>query len=207
MQIVNSTLCATWFFSACFGGTVLNKVGPAITASLGVAGYIIYTGGLWYFDQTGRQAYPIFGGFAEGVSGIGLNVFSWNQRTKRMQISAGFIFVSMGYIANSYSEEEERGKFITISINLQALGSIIGGIIPLIINKDSTVAAGVPPAVYICFIVAMFIGMIGAFALQPPDKIVREDGTKVALTQPRGFVEEFKANLEIFRDWKLLLMV
>ena len=113
----------------------------------------------------------------------------------------------MGYIANSYSEEEERGKFITTSINLQALGSVIGGIIPLIINKDKTVSAGVPPAVYICFIVAMIIGMVGAFALRPPNKITREDGTQVALTEPRGFVEEFKANLEIFRDWKLLMMV
>lgn len=43
----------------------------------------------------------------------------------------------MGYIAMSYSEEAERGSYITLSINLQACGSVIGGIIPLIINKDS----------------------------------------------------------------------
>lgn len=43
----------------------------------------------------------------------------------------------MGYIAMSYSEEEERGAYITMSINLQAMGSVIGGIIPLIINRDS----------------------------------------------------------------------
>lgn len=36
----------------------------------------------------------------------------------------------------SYSEENERGQFVTIALNLQALGSVIGGIIPLIINRN-----------------------------------------------------------------------
>jgi hypothetical protein len=31
-QVVNATLCGVWFFSASFGGTVLNIIGPAITA-------------------------------------------------------------------------------------------------------------------------------------------------------------------------------
>lgn len=53
----------------------------------------------------------------------------------------------------------------------------------------------------------MCCGMVGAFALMPPNKITRDDGTKVGVVQARTFVEEFKANLEIFRDWKLLIMV
>lgn len=31
VQISNSALCAVWFFSSCFAGTVLNLVGPALT--------------------------------------------------------------------------------------------------------------------------------------------------------------------------------
>lgn len=118
VQVVNATLCAVWFFSASFGGSVLNTVGPAITACLGVIGYILYVGSLWYFGATGKEGFPIFAGVAIGIS-------------------AGFIFVTMGYIAMSYSEEEDRGRFITMSINLQATGSVIGGIIPLIINRNS----------------------------------------------------------------------
>lgn len=45
--------------------------------------------------------------------------------------------MTMGYIAMSYSEEEDRGSYITLSVNLQAMGSVVGGIIPLIINRDS----------------------------------------------------------------------
>lgn len=43
----------------------------------------------------------------------------------------------MGYIAMSYSEEQDRGKYITVSINLQAVGAMVGGIIPLLINRNS----------------------------------------------------------------------
>lgn len=64
-----------------------------------------------------------------------------------------------------------------------------------------------PPAVYIVFIVMMSMGMVGAFALRPASKIVRDDGTPVGIVKARSFMEELKANLEIFRDWKLLIMV
>ena len=64
-----------------------------------------------------------------------------------------------------------------------------------------------PAVVYIVFIVLMGAGAIGAFALLPPNKIIRDDGTVVATIKPRTFGQELKANLEIFRDWKLLLMV
>jgi hypothetical protein len=116
--ILTSQRCAVWFFSASFGGTVLNKIGPAITGFLGVIGYMVYVGSLWYFDQVGKQGFPIAAGVLVGIS-------------------SGLIFVTMGYIANSYSEEQNRGQFITVSINLQATGSIVGSIIPLIINRDS----------------------------------------------------------------------
>ncbi|ORY69003.1 uncharacterized protein BCR38DRAFT_363860 [Pseudomassariella vexata] len=188
VQVVNALLCAVWFFSACFGGTMLNLVGPAITACLGVIGYIIYVGSLWYFDATGKQGFPIFAGVCIGIS-------------------AGLIFVTMGYIAMSYSEEQDRGAFITMSTNLQAVGSVVGGIIPLIINRNATTTAGVPAAVYIVFIVMMCIGAVMAFLLMPPSKIIRADGTKVGRVVARSFIEELKANLEIFRDWKLLIMI
>ena len=67
VQIVNSTLCAIWVFSSAFGGTVLNTIGPALSSCIGVVGFILYVGGLWYFDATGRNWFAIFGGVAIGV--------------------------------------------------------------------------------------------------------------------------------------------
>lgn len=55
--------------------------------------------------------------------------------------------------------------------------------------------------------VIMGVGACAAFLLMPPTRVIRDDGTQVATTKARGFVEELKANLEIFKDWKLLIMV
>lgn len=67
VQTVNAVLCSVYFFSSMFSSSILNTVGPAITGSLGVAGYAIYVGSLWYFDHTGKQGFPIFAGVAIGV--------------------------------------------------------------------------------------------------------------------------------------------
>jgi MFS family permease len=107
----------------------------------------------------------------------------------------------------SYSEEEERGSFIATSINLQAVGCVVGDFIALLINRNSIAATGVPVAVYIIIIVMMGVGCLLALTLRPPSRVIRDDGTQVATLHARGFVQEFKANLEIFKDWKLLLMI
>jgi hypothetical protein len=57
-------------FTACFGGTILNDIGPAITASFGVLGYIVYIGSLWCFDQAGKQGLPTFADICIGISGV-----------------------------------------------------------------------------------------------------------------------------------------
>lgn len=124
-----------------------------------------------------------------------------------LKLSAGLIFVTMGSIAMSYSEEEERGSFIAISINLQAAGCAVGDFIALLINRKSRDAAGVPVAVYIIIIAMMGFGCLLALSLRPASRVIRDDGTQVATIQARGFIEELKANIEIFKDWKLLLMV
>lgn len=96
--------------------------------------------------------------------------------------------------------------FITAQLNLQALGSVIGGIIPVIINRNSQTSAGVPHAVYISFIVIMCCAALSGLLLLPAHKLRRDDGSIVAVDKPRGAWEELKSNLLVFTDYKLLLM-
>lgn len=70
VQVVNATLCAVFAVSSAFGGSVLNTIGPVITTILGIIGYALYVAGLWYFDKTGHEWFPIFGGVAIGVSTV-----------------------------------------------------------------------------------------------------------------------------------------
>lgn len=172
---------------------------------LGVIGYIIYVGSLFYFDQTGREGFPIFAGVAVGVSIVTALLGIYQLTVPK--ISAGFLYVSMGYIAMSYSEENNRGQYIAMVNNLIATGIAIGGIIPLIINRDQQTTAGVPTAVYVIFMVIQGVAACVAYFLLRPNKVIRDDGTAITVAKSRGFVEELKANLEIFKDWKLMIMV
>ncbi|ERS98593.1 hypothetical protein HMPREF1624_05379 [Sporothrix schenckii ATCC 58251] len=198
VEVVNATLCATWFVASLLSGTVLNLVGPSWTAALGVFGYAFYVAGLWYFDATGQTWFPIVGGVLIGIS-------------------AGLIFVVMGTIAMTYSEEDERGSFITISQNLQALGAAVAGFIDLMINRNRASADGVPIAVYIIVLSFMGVGACLAFLLRPPSRVTREDGTSVATAissttagtsgQGRTVVEELRASWDAMKNWDLLLMI
>ncbi|KAF2011274.1 hypothetical protein BU24DRAFT_397708 [Aaosphaeria arxii CBS 175.79] len=188
VQVVNATLCSVWFFSSCFGGSILNKLGPGITMCIGVQTYVVYVGSLWYYDETGKKGYP----YAAGpIIGIG----------------AGCVFITAGYISTAYPEESEKGSYATMLMNLQALGSVIGGIIPVIINRNTDTAAGVPRPVYISFIVIMIIGGLLGLLLLRPQKLTRDDDSVVAVNPARGAWDELKSNLLIFTDPILLMML
>lgn len=188
VQVVNATLCAVWFFSSSFGGSILNKLGPGLTMCIGVQTYAVYVGSLWYYDETGKKGYP----YAAGpIIGIG----------------AGMVFITAGYVATGYPEEREKGSYATILMNMQALGSVISGIIPVIINRNSDTVAGVPRSVYISFIVIMIIGGLITLLLLRPQKLTRDDGSVVAVHPPRGAWEELRSNLLIFTDPILLMMI
>ncbi|EAT82281.2 hypothetical protein SNOG_09946 [Parastagonospora nodorum SN15] len=188
VQVVNATLCAVWFFSSSFGGSILNKLGPGLTMCLGVQTYAVYVGSLWYYDETGKKGYP----YAAGpIIGIG----------------AGMVFITAGYVATGYPEEREKGSYATILMNMQALGSVISGIIPVIINRNSATVEGVPRSVYISFIVIMIIGGLFTLLLLRPQKLTRDDGSIVAVDPPRSAWEELRSNLLIFTDPVLLMMV
>ena len=75
----------------------------------GVLTYVMYVGSLWYFDEVGKFGFPIATGVIIGVG-------------------AGCVFITAGYIQVAYPEENEKGLYITTQLNLQAVGSVTGGI-------------------------------------------------------------------------------
>jgi MFS family permease len=188
VQVVNATLCAVWFLSSSFGGSILNKLGPGLTMCIGVQTYAVYVGSLWYYDETGKKGYP----YAAGpIIGMG----------------AGMVFITAGYVTTGYPEEREKGSYATILMNMQALGSVISGIIPVIVNRKSEEAAGVPRSVYISFIIIMVIGGLITLLLLRPQKLTRDDGSVVAVHPSRGVWEELRSNLLVFTDPILLMML
>ncbi|KAJ5613178.1 hypothetical protein N7510_006372 [Penicillium lagena] len=187
-SIVNSCLCACWVVTSFVSSIIMQYLGPGITTSLGVLGYAVYVGSLWYFDQVGGRAFPIFAGCLNGIG-------------------AGFLFVVSGYIQLCYPEENEKGKYVVTAMGLQAFGSIVGSSIALGIDvKDTGSSAGVPAAVYITFIVLMMLMSLLGLLLVSPSKVRRDDGSPLIEVEPMKFKEAVKANIDAVKDWKLLLM-
>ncbi|KAF3399911.1 hypothetical protein F1880_008461 [Penicillium rolfsii] len=177
-----------WVLSSAFGSVILHSIGPGLSASLGVAGYILYVGCLWYFSKTGNAVFPYIAASTFGVC-------------------AGLNFVVNGFVVLAYPEEQQKGTYITINSGLMAMGSVIGGIIPLLINRHTGSQGGVPESVYISFIVIMGCTMVCALFLRPPDKITRDDGTHVATLERRSMRVELQKNIKSFKNWKFLIMI
>ncbi|KAH8803409.1 hypothetical protein F5884DRAFT_507263 [Xylogone sp. PMI_703] len=185
---LNATLNSVWVLSSAIGSVVLHTVGPGITAFLGVSGYVVYVGGLWYLSNTGKAAFPYFSAVCIGLS-------------------AGLVFVTNGYIMLSYAEEREKGLYVTTGFGLLAVGEIIGGIIPLLIARNNDSVGGVPTAVYIVFIVIMVLTAVAGLFILPPNKIKRDDGSGVATVEYRGLWVELKSNLVDLCDKRILMMI
>ena len=117
-------------------------------------------------------------------------------------------FITAGYIQVAYPEEKQKGKFIAMQNNLQALGSIVCSLLPVIFNKDNDGRAGVPRTIYVIFIIVMCsAATLALLTLRPPEQLRRPDGSIVAEDKPSGAWKEFKANLLAFKDWKLVVMI
>lgn len=117
-------------------------------------------------------------------------------------------FTTAGYIQVAYPEEKQKGEFIAIQNNLQAFGSIMCSLLPVILNRNNATRAGVPRAIYLTFIIVMCcVAALALLTIHPPEKLRRPDGSVVAVDKHSNVWTELKANLHVFKDWKLVLMI
>ena len=189
VQTANAILSSTWVFSACFGSTYLNIFGPGVTMSLGIVTYVFYVGSLWFYEVFGQPALPLSAGVLIGLG-------------------AGAVFITSGYIQVAYADEGAKGKFIAVQNNLQALGSIICSLLPVILNRANAERTGAPPAIYITFIAIMAcVALLNLVTLRRPGDLKRADGSDVAHHARRSILAELRANAAVFAEWKLLIML
>ncbi|OAP64702.1 hypothetical protein AYL99_00674 [Fonsecaea erecta] len=187
---VNAILYGVFFITGWFAGSVMNLIGPNYTVFLGSIGYSLYTGGLWYFDRTGNSWLAYMGGGIEGVS-------------------AALLWASAGAIAYSYAEEKDKALFMTIQWCMCEGGSTIAALVALGINMHSARQdAGAPTPVYIVFVVIQVFAMVLALTLLVrPAKVVRSDGTKIAIFKQPSLKGELRGILEMIRDFRFMMLL
>lgn len=78
----------------------------------GVCTYAFYVVGLWYFQETGRQAFPLFGKTQMVPELDTSHYLLLVQAGAVIGVGAGMVFVTSGYISVSYPDEKSKGRFI-----------------------------------------------------------------------------------------------
>ncbi|KIW79626.1 hypothetical protein Z517_06240 [Fonsecaea pedrosoi CBS 271.37] len=187
---VNAILYGVFFITGWFAGSVMNLIGPNYTVFLGSIGYSLYTGGLWYFDRSGHSWLAYLGGGIEGVS-------------------AALLWASAGAIAYSYAEEKDKALFMTIQWCMCEGGSTIAALVALGINIHSARQdAGAPTPVYVVFVVIQVLAMVLALTLLVrPAKVVRSDGTKIAIFKQPSLKSELEGIVEMIKDYRFMMLL
>jgi hypothetical protein len=99
----------------------------------------------------------------------------------------------------AYASEGEKGRFIAIFWAIFNAGAVIGGLVPLIQNVQST-QASVGNATYIGFLALTALGSLSALALCRTERVRRPDGTGIDRVDQPSVVDEVVGVWRVLRD-------
>ncbi|KAK3320510.1 major facilitator superfamily domain-containing protein [Cercophora scortea] len=183
----STALYSTFAVVAFFSGTIANKLGVKLTLAFGGIGYCIYAASFLSYSHNQNNGFVIFAGAFLGVC-------------------AGLLWTAQGTIMMSYPPEEKKGRYISWFWIIFNLGAVIGSLIPLGQNINST-AGPVTDGTYIGFIVLMLCGAVLALFLCNAGNVQREDGSHVILMKNPSWKTEILGLVETLTQspWVVLL--
>ncbi|KAK9759484.1 hypothetical protein K7432_017495 [Basidiobolus ranarum] len=155
----NLSLYACFAIFSIFGGASFNILGARLTMVCGGLTYALYSGSLVYYSSTKKPTFVII---ASAILGIG----------------AGIFWTAQGTVMMSYPSENQKGRAVGIFCIIFNMGSILGSFIPFSFNFSSD-KGSVSTATYYVLIVLMIIGALLGLGIVPPEKVVRNDGSRV----------------------------
>ncbi|KAJ5143299.1 Major facilitator superfamily domain general substrate transporter [Penicillium bovifimosum] len=173
----------------CFAGPFLtNVIGFRWTLTLGSLGYPLYAAGLYLNNRTGATWLVYFGSVTCGIS-------------------AGFFWSVEGAIATGYPENHKRGRYIATWFTFRNFGNIIGGAVSLGINHKVNQRGQVGYETYLAFIAIQCLGLFIGPLLSNPEKVQRDDGTRIEAPRGIHWREEITAMWRLARSKSILLLV
>ncbi|CAN1171496.1 UNC93-like protein 2 [Linum perenne] len=182
----NTALYTTFAVFGILGGGFYNILGPRLTLAAGCSTYVLYAGSFLYYNHYKHQVFAVVAG---AILGIG----------------AGFLWAGQGAIMTSYPPPNRKGTYISLFWSIFNTGGVIGGLIPFSLNYHSS-APSVSDGTYIGFIIFMSIGTLLSFAILPPSKVIRDDGSSCTQIKYSKVSTEVIEILKLFGNWKMLLI-
>lgn len=184
----------------------MNILTPKVCLMIGAFGYPFYVGGLWFYDRTGNSALA----YAAGVI---------------LGFSSAFLWTTASFISYAYPEEHRKGlvsnvpfcpshehnlinfQYISMQWAIRSGGATTGALIAFGSNFHQTSAAGVSTPVYATYVAIQTCAMfIAFFFIINPRKVVRDDGTHLAVFSRPTLASEGMGLVKIFFDPKYLIL-
>ncbi|OMJ12539.1 UNC93-like protein 2 [Smittium culicis] len=178
----NTALYVTFSVFGLIGGGIVNVAGIRFTMFLSALTYALYSGSYLYLNHTGNGSFTIAAG---AILGMG----------------AGVLWAGQGMIMTSYPLEHEKGNYIFIFWSIFNLGGVLGSIIPTAMNSGDK---GLSDGGYIAFLIIEVIGACLCFALAPPSRVIRSDGSEVIVSKQENVIGEFVEILKLFANPSML---
>lgn len=185
----NVAVYTTFSVLAFIGGTIYNRVGIRLCLAFGGIGYACLASAYLSASRIGDRAMPwiVTAGCIEGLS-------------------AAMLWTAVGAVTTCYPTEETKGKAFAIFWTIFEMGGVVGSIIPICMNWDST-GGNLQDGSYIAFITIMICGCFVPLLLIPSDQVIRVDGSSVVIPKmPTWKTESIgMCKLLIRNSWVLTL--
>ncbi|XP_049935907.1 UNC93-like protein 1 [Nymphaea colorata] len=183
----NTALYTTFAVFGILGGGIYNVLGPHLTLFAGCSTYVIYVGSFLYYNHQKDQTFAVIAG---AILGVG----------------AGLLWAGQGAIMTSYPPFGRKGTYISVFWTVFNFGGVIGGLVPFVLNYHRT-SPSVNDGTYIAFMSFMSLGALLTLTILPPNKVVREDGSRLEFVKYSNPSKEAKEILKLFLNWKMLMIV
>lgn len=142
----------------------VNRVGVRTTLVLGTLGWPVYSAALYQNNRYGTEWFVILGAAVCGLS-------------------AGLYWAAEGAIVLSYPPHARRGRYLALWLAFKNAGQLIGGAINLGLNARRATGGKISYVTIIVFIALQVLAFPTSFALSPPEKTVRPDGTRIVVEE------------------------
>ncbi|GAB7363435.1 hypothetical protein MBLNU230_g3710t1 [Neophaeotheca triangularis] len=160
----NTALYATFAVVGFFAGTIANKLGIRYSLAFGGCGYSLYVASYLSYNINQNFGFVVFSGFFLGCC-------------------AGVFWSAQGAIMMSYPPEGAKGRYIAVFWVNFNMGGVIGSLVPLGQNINTTTDSTVSNGTYIGFIALSAVGAALAFTLCDAQNVIRYDCSKVIVAK------------------------
>ncbi|OJJ85393.1 uncharacterized protein ASPGLDRAFT_123992 [Aspergillus glaucus CBS 516.65] len=190
INAANALVFGLMGFLCLFGGPIANRIGLNWTLLLGAVGYPIYSAALYTNNRYGNEWFVLVGAVACGLS-------------------AGLFWASEGAVALGYPEPAKRGRYMNIWLWFRTGGPILGGAIVLGKNNSANAKSKgkVDPKTYLIFVALQCVSVPLALFLSPPEKVQRNDGSKVKIVIQNSLRAEMRELFKLSMRKEVLLLL